>query len=235
MKASLLSLLVLSGLWWSGTAAAQSTLANGTFEAWVTASNVEAPTQWITSDEIGAAILPLAINGVSKSTEAHAGQFAARLMFKSLSIPLVGTIPVPAVLLLGTETPLINPNNLPRTQEDILRLRPGGIPFTARPTSMQFWFKYTGASTETGQVGLVLSKSGQIIGQTSIQLTGGVPDYRQINLPITYTATTAPDTLRIFFVAGTGATPSPTAALFVDDVTLPSRSLPTETHNWTLL
>ncbi|WP_133272036.1 T9SS type A sorting domain-containing protein [Hymenobacter radiodurans] len=221
MKAPLLSLLLLGGLWWSGTAAAQSTLANGTFEAWATQSNVEAPTQWITSDEIGAAILPLAIGGVTKSTEAHAGQFAARLTFKNISIPLVGNFPIPAVLLLGTETPLINPNNLPRTQEDILRLRPGGIPFTARPTAMQFWFKYTGTSTETGQVGLVLSKEGTIVGQTSIQLMGGVPDYRLINLPITYSATTMPDTLRIFFVAGTGATPSPTASLFVDDVTLP--------------
>lgn len=224
MKAPLLSLLLLSGLGWSGTAAAQSTLANGTFEAWATESNVEAPTQWITSDEIAAKILPLTINGVSKSTEAHAGQFAARLTFKNISIPLVGNFPVPAVLLLGTETPVINLTNLPRTQEDILRLRPGGIPFTARPTSMQFWFKYTGASTETGQVGLVLSKNSQLVGQTTFQLTGGVTDYRLVNLPISYpaaTATVMPDTLRIFFVAGTSVTPSATAALFVDDVTLP--------------
>jgi hypothetical protein len=86
---------------------------------------------------------------------------------------------------------------------------------------MQFWFKYTGTSTETGQVGLLLTKGDQIIGQTSMMLTGGVPDYRLINLPINYTSTEIPDALRIYFVAGTGATPSTAAALFVDDVTLP--------------
>jgi hypothetical protein len=48
-----------------------------------------------------------------------------------------------------------------------------------------------------------------------------VPTYTRINLPITYTSTEVPDALRIYFVAGTGASPSTTASLFVDDITLP--------------
>jgi hypothetical protein len=221
MKAPLLSLLLLGGLWYSGTAVAQSTLSNGTFETWATQNNVEAPAQWITSDQIAAELLLVGLNGVTKSAEVHGGQFAARLNFRNVPIPLVGNIPVPAVLLLGTKIPNISPTNLPRTQEDIIRLRPGGIPFTARPVSLQFWFKYTGAATDAGQAGVVLSNKGQLVGQGTLPLTGGVSSYTLANLPITYSSTVMPDTVRIFFVAGTNQTPSATAALFIDDVTLP--------------
>lgn len=225
MKASLLSLALLSSVLWSGAAVAQTTLSNGGFETWDTSKGPEGPVQWITSDQVVAdffAPFPIALGGVTKSGDVHGGQFAARLSFRNLTVPIFGTvIPVPAILLLGTKIPKINPNDLPETQEDVLRLRPGGIPFVARPTSMQFWFKYTGASTETGQVGVVLSNQDQAVGQTAIQLTGGVNDYRLINLPITYTSATIPDTLRIFFIAGTSSTPSTTAQLFIDDVTLP--------------
>ncbi|WP_159452047.1 T9SS type A sorting domain-containing protein [Hymenobacter roseosalivarius] len=220
MKASLLSLALLGGICWSGAAVAQTTLANGTLETWNRENGPEGPVQWITSDQI-AANLFIAVNGVTKSTESRTGAFAARLSFRNVTIPILGTFPVPALLLLGTKVPEISPTNLPRTQEDIVRLRPGGIPFTARPTSLQFWYKYTGVAADAGQAAVVLSKEGQAIGQAGITLNGGINTYTLINLPITYGSAVMPDTLRIVFTAGTNQTPSTTAALFIDDVTVP--------------
>ncbi len=66
MKAPLLSLLLLGSCWWSGTAVAQSTISNGTFETWTTGSGigVDVPTQWVTSDQIADNLIGLGLGTV---------------------------------------------------------------------------------------------------------------------------------------------------------------------------
>ena len=103
-------------------------VANGGFETWADRSGVDAPTGWLTTDDIAFALAGFNISTgtYTKVTDAHSGTYAARLESKST---LLGV--VPGALVLGSK---IGSN---------LAL-PGGLPFTARPTTLQFYYKLSG-------------------------------------------------------------------------------------------
>ena len=105
-------------------AAAQSTVANASFEAW--AGTPEKPTGWLTTDDVYAAVfgVPVATGTVSKSSTARNGSFAVQL--QTVTAPVVGTNA--GNLILGTAL-RIGPN---------FEFEQIGQGFTARPASLQF-------------------------------------------------------------------------------------------------
>lgn len=243
MKNCLRAFLCATALLWTGTISAQNALPNSGFETWQTRplSN-ERPEGWITSDDLIYQLLyptlgiltPNATRLVTKSTSTHTGSFAAQLVPKRISIVSLGSKDVPSVLLLGDRFRVTLPELLgdPANLLDISRSR--GIPYTSRPTQMSFWYKFTGTSVDQTQAGLVLTKGnvktdGIVIGTADATLEVGGTTYKQFSLPITYTSTEAPDSLRLGFVVGGNQVFSSSAVFSVDDITF--STLATATTN----
>ncbi|WP_324676683.1 T9SS type A sorting domain-containing protein [Hymenobacter sp. GOD-10R] len=235
MKNHLHTLLCAAGLLSAGGATAQTTVPNAGFETWENRplSN-ERPQGWLTADDIVYQVFqpivgPLTPNAtklVTKSSDKYTGSFAAQLIPKNISVLGLGSQPAPAILLLGdrfrvTFADLSDPTAL----ADIRRSR--GIPYTARPAQLTFWYKFAGTSTDQAQVAMALSKGnlsngGIIVGTASSTttnvITPGTTTYKQFSVPITYTSTEAPDSLRLGFSVGGNQVFSSSAALTIDDV-----------------
>jgi hypothetical protein len=231
MKNHLRTLLFATGLLYAGSVTAQTTVPNAGFENWETRplSN-ERPQGWLTADDILNQLLtiltPNATRLVTKSTDIHSGSFATQLTPKTINT-LLGARPVPSILLLGDrfrvtiDELLTNPDAV----ADISRSR--GVPYTGRPAQLTFWYKFAGTSTDQAQVALALSKGnlrsgGFLVGTgsstTTNIITPGTTTYKQFSVPITYTSTEAPDSLRLGFSVGGNQVFSSSAALTIDDV-----------------
>jgi Secretion system C-terminal sorting domain len=179
---------------------------NGGFENWTTQGTVEYPNNWLTTDAISAGQgSPFSLGTVTKSTERHSGSFAAKMESKTLF-----GVTLPAFLVLGSR--FINSNTFGI----------GGIPFTGRPGSLQFWYKLTVAANDSAGVYFVLTRGGgttaQVIGAAAAILPART-GYSQFSLPVSYAAGLAPDSLRLFFVCGTSGVAA-SSTLWVDDLAL---------------
>jgi len=236
MKNRLRALFCAAGLLWAGTSTAQSTIPNAGLDTWETRplSN-ERPQGWLTADDILYQLLyptlgiftPNATRLVTKTSDAHGGSFAASLVPKNITVPVIGTKPSPAILLLGDRFRVTLDELLsnPEAIADISRSR--GVPFTGRPTQLTFWYKFAGTSTDQAQVAMVLTNGniktgGTIVGSASSSATNiilpGTTTYTQFSVPITYASTLTPDSLRLGFSVGGNQVFSTSAALTIDDV-----------------
>lgn len=200
------------------TAASAQTVANLNLETWANRTTsvptgVEAPTNWQTTDDLIRTFtgfpLPSSTTTVTKTTDAHGGTYAARLETKTYSL-LGQTQAVPGSLILGTR--LVDFGSLF-----------GGVPYTSRPTQMQFWYKLTRPTTSTnpGQVSVSLSRTtGGVSTDVAINFQTLAPaaTYTLVTIPLTYTSTTTPDSLHIEFYSGAGQTPTVGNVLFIDDI-----------------
>lgn len=206
----------------AGSALAQTPAAvpNGTFETWATRSGSEAPQGWIRTDEILlfsplAPLAPLLVptGTTTKATVAHGGSFAAQIQNVTKTTPL-GSGVLPGVLLLG---PRVNPNGNGNIG--------GGVPYTSRPTRLQFWYKLTGDNalkdSAAVAVGLHKTQSGstKIVSFDAVLLTPA-PNYTLLDIPLTYLESFAPDTLEMLFTSGLAETITAGTTLTVDDVVL---------------
>ncbi|MCB2378314.1 T9SS type A sorting domain-containing protein [Hymenobacter sp. BT635] len=198
------------------TAANAQTLPNGTLETWSTRNSALAPTGWFTFDDLLASIgFPFPTATTTRSTDKHAGTYAAQL--ESKSNPLLQAV-IPGILGIGSN---------PTLESEF----PGGIPFTARPASMQFYYKLTGtgAADETAAAQVVLTKwdgtqSNPVAG-AAIELTPSA-GYTLVTLPLDYLSSVAPDSLRILFVSSTADEPTVGRVLLIDDVVMTGTALP---------
>ena len=230
MKKLLLSALTAAvGLATLAPAAAQTTFTNSNLETWETRNGVEAPANWLTTDDIVRALSPIAFQTgtVTKTTDAHGGNFAARL--ESKAIPLVGV--VPGVLVLGQD---LGPD------PQALNTNGNGVPFTGRPAELQFYYKLTGASAATDSASVVVQLAKSIDGQsesvadTVLVLTPSA-EYRLVRLPLNYYLPDAPDTLRLAFLSGqavdllglSGSGIHAGTALQIDDISFMGVATPT--------
>ena len=200
------------------TAAHAQTIANLNLETWANRTTsvlggVEAPTNWQTFDDVisGSAGFPLptGTTTTTKTTDAHSGTYAARLETKSYSL-LGQTGVVPGALVLGSR--FIDFGSLY-----------SGVPYTSRPTQMQFYYKLTrpAASTNPGAVSVSLSHTtGGVSTDVAINFQALAPaaSYTLVTIPLTYTSSTIPDSLHIEFYSGAGQTPTVGNVLFIDDV-----------------
>ena len=198
------------------TAASAQTVANLNLETWANRTTavptgVEAPTNWQTFDDVfsGFAGLPLpaSTTTVTKSTDAHGGSYAARLETKNYAL-LGGN--VPGAMALGTR--VIDFGSLY-----------SGVPYTSRPTQMQFWYKLTGAGAATDGSGVSVSLSRTTNGvSTDItyvqQVLAPAATYTLATVPLTYTSTATPDSLHIEFYTGSVQNITAGTVLLVDDI-----------------
>lgn len=214
----------LAGLLYSSAALAQTpgVVPNGTFETWVTRNSAEAPQRWVTTDDF-IPLTPLApaaqflipTGTTTKATDAHAGSFSAQLQNVLKTTP-VGSLVLPGILQLASR---VNPNS-----NSIIG--GGGIPYTGRPSRLQFWYKLTGAKALSDSAAVALSllktQSGetQVVAFDAILLTPATT-YTLFDLPITYYETFAPDTLELYFTSGLSQVAiTAGTTLTVDDVVL---------------
>jgi hypothetical protein len=199
------------------TSAHAQTVANLNFETWSTrtttvAGGVEAPTNWLTFDDVISSAagtpLPIGTTTTTKTTDAHGGTYAARLETKVFA--LVGQA-IPGVLVLGSR--FIDFGSLY-----------GGVPYTARPTQMQFYYKLTrtGGTPDAAGVSVSLSRTtGGVSTDIALANQSLLPAsaYTLVTVPLTYTASTTPDSLHIEFYSSAVQAPTAGTTLFIDDIT----------------
>ena len=190
------------------------TVPNGGLETWLTRNGGDVPQGWVTSDDLYARLgLAVSQGTVSKTTTAHGGSFAARVAVQSIfGRNLIG------VLVLG---------DVSRVGLTFNTASRGGIPFTARPTQVQFWYRFSGAANDSANFYLELRRgagtAARQVGVGTRYLVAPAANtavYTLATLPITYGPNSLPpDSLRIYLSVGSTRS-STTAVLLLDDLTL---------------
>lgn len=199
MKAfSLACLLVASWLLGSTTVVAQA-LPNATFETWSSPYGVEAPASWLTTDDVYASYFGVArgtynLGAVSKSTDAHGGSYAVKLTSTVASYNNAA-VTIPGEVVLGARAGLYEYLGLPL----------GGAPYTARPTQMQFFYKFSGALADSALALVYFTKTTN--GKPTVIGLGGqylapATAYTAATVSISYTDTTIPDSVHVVFASG---------------------------------
>ncbi|MDO7851349.1 T9SS type A sorting domain-containing protein [Hymenobacter convexus] len=192
------------------------TIANLDFETWsnrttAVAAGVEAPANWQTFDDVLSAVvgvaLPVSSSTVTKSTDAHGGSYAARLETKTFA--LLGAT-VPGAMALGSR--YIDFGSLY-----------SGVPYTSRPTQMQFYYKLTGPGAATDRPGVSVSLTRTTGGVSTDIVLAFLPlapaaTYTLATVPLTYLSAATPDSVHIEFYSAGGQNPLPGTVLLVDDV-----------------
>jgi len=214
MKALLRTGLATSLLVATLASAQAQTIPNGGFETWALRNSVEAPTGWVTTDDVAAALVGTAFTGTyTKVTDAHGGTYAARLESKNTLLGIV----VPGAVGIGT-----------KVGSDVTL--PGGIPFTGRPTMLQFYYKLSGPQPVAAsdgafaQVALTRYVNGatQTLATARQVFTTVTSTYVLAQVPLTYTSSATPDSVHLVLSSGAiiTATAGPVAGTVfqVDDV-----------------
>ena len=214
MKALLRTGLATSLLVATLASAQAQTIPNGGFETWALRNSVEAPTGWVTTDDVAAALVGTAFTGTyTKVTDAHGGTYAARLESKNTLLSIV----VPGAVGIGTK---VGANVA----------LPGGIPFTGRPTMLQFYYKLSGPQLVAAsdgafaQVALTRYVNGatQTLATARQVFTTVTSTYVLAQVPLTYTSSATPDSVHLVLSSGAiiTATAGPVAGTVfqVDDV-----------------
>jgi|GEM_PF-1098949 len=210
------------------TSSAQtSTVPNGNLNAWQTRSTVEVPQDWTTTDEaIKASPFGFfyATSTTTKATDSRTG-FAARLETKT--DPVVSGIiggPVPGALFLGRVTVAELQSFIGNPNANGLSAL-GGLPFTARATNMQFYYKLTGANAAPDSAYALVSLTRTVAGTVQTVAVGSLrllpaATYTLGNIPLFYTSTLAPDSVHIAFASGVARNRTAGTTLLVDDVVM---------------
>ena len=181
---------------------------NSTLDTWVMRAGHEVPANWLTTEDLTGG--GLGTNTVVKTTVAHDGAFAAQIQTQSIA----GVTQFPGILILG--------NVLNRTSTGL-----GGLPFTARPRSLQFYYQLEGpravADSATMLVLLTRRASGTaapvVIAGGSYDFSTPASSYTLVTVPLQYISALAPDTVAMFFVSGTSTTVTVGTVLRIDDIT----------------
>jgi len=200
-------------------AAAQDTVPNPSFERWsndtATLTGIGTkipylnPTGWTTVNSVTLAEGGEA--GVTRSSNAYSGNYAAQLRTDSLAI---ASITIPGVMLLGS----INIETQKIT---------GGVPFTGRPDSLYFYGEYIPAKgkVDSGLAYVLLTdwntktNRRDTVGFGGILTFGLDSPYGQFNIPITYNPqySEVPDTIQIAFSTSYSFYNPPAGSLFLID------------------
>jgi hypothetical protein len=203
----------------TGLASAQNFPNNG-LEVWNTTTGGEKPANWQTTDNIldflvGAPAGSFQTGAVTKTTDAHSGSFAAKVTTVGVPTTSGGSVPFPGFLVLGNRVVI-------DADDNIL----AGLPYTSRPTQMQFYYKLsgTGAATDQAGVQVILSRTSggnsQVVGGASIAFTAAANTYTLVTLPLQYASSLQPDSITVYCTSGNVATPQVGTTLQLDDFVL---------------
>jgi hypothetical protein len=202
MKKICTLVLLVIGLYFTGSS--QGVVPNAGFETWTdsiscgTWSGVEFP---------GFPPLYPAVYTLKRTTDKHSGTYAAKITSAVIS----GLGNSPGVGTLGT---------VDLTTQTIK----GGIPFTEKPATMKFWYKYQPVTGDTMFVFIGLFKRNGSVTDTvakgSFQLSQTVSAYTQQTITLEYLLpTVTPDSMNIIALSSQASIHAG-STLYLDDLTL---------------
>ncbi len=190
-------------------AAQAQIFSTGTFDAWVTRNNIEKPVDWETIDSELATQIPIPLPPtVTKTTVARTGPFAAQLATQNF----LGQLSVPGIILLG--------NTFNSGGGSI----PGGLPFTGRPASLQFYYQLSGPQAVADSAYMVVELTRLVNGQVQIVAEGEhifralAGSYTLVTVPLQYRSSLAPDSVSMGFSSGVANNVNAGTILRIDDI-----------------
>lgn len=245
------NILFFAALFVFGNCFAQNTIPNGGFETWGGNSffTQEQPNSWTAALDgtitlYGSYGLPVHFYFGTKSTDAHSGNYALKLVSQNVGITgMSSSYQFPGIAQLGNadgfSIPLSTVTNLaslisnlgngqldsiPLTTEDLQslsslsELMASGIAFTTTPAHLNLWVKYLPQGNDQMRV-IAYTRNGQVpVGYGTYTSEGAMPDYTQIRVSFS-NALEACDSLSIIILTG-GLNPDPATELYIDDVTV---------------
>jgi len=227
MKQLLYSALLLIGLLLGITCPGSAqAIPNNSFDTWATRGTIEAPTNWLTSDDILSFINQQgqgAFNTgtVTKSTDAHGGTFAAKLTTITTPATTTNIAILPGLLVLGNKTGVLTFRGLPL----------GGSPYPTRPTQFNFYYKLSGPATDSASALVyftnTINGAPNLVGYGFQYLRPTTGGYAAISVPIQYdpASSAAPDSVHFQFSSGDAGVLTAGTTLLIDDITLGNTAL----------
>lgn len=205
---SLFSLLAITGI-------AQPS--NIGFENWgtVTGTTAEDPTSWVSHNVLNNVLLgsnPVTLTKVT-GTDKHSGTYAAKLTTVRLNSP-------PSGWALNDTVGFMSTGKLTLTAPYLYL----GYPETQKPSTFNFWGKYTPNGADTASALIILLKQNgsnkDTVGVGYSIITGTVSTYTQYMVPVIYNATVTgnPDTAIIAFSSSGNNKPKVGSAFYIDDL-----------------
>lgn len=193
----------------AGISKAQQQISNGGFEKWDTIGLYSQPTDWYTLN-------PLARFGfdpsTTLSTDAHSGQYAARLeTLSNSSTSYAGLL---------SSGPVLDKNLRP-----VFDMLP--ISFTSRPKRLQFYFKSFPKKNDTCAIYLGLTKwntttkSSDTIAYASMLFPDSIAKYTMADIALTYKSNQGPDSMFVIISSSLdGFNPTEGSVFLIDDISL---------------
>lgn len=208
----LLFVLLTSGLNISSMAQT-GVIPNGNLNTWTNVFfTYDEPNSWASSNQYKALDTSNPVT-VYKTTDSHAGTYAARIETKAMS-----TAPAPDFDTLG----FLLCGSLDFSTGAIK-----GFPYSSRPERLEYFYKYLPMTGDEGGVYVSLTKWDSNTGSSILIADGGasytqsVNSYTQGRDTLTYYTNDVPDTASIIFVSSNFLFGSPKvgSVLFIDEVT----------------
>jgi hypothetical protein len=190
----------LIGILISINALMAQSIPNAGFETWTIQQQIDVATGWVKAPT------------VSKSSDAHSGQFAAEIIAGDFTNPQSGqTFSLPGRLVTGAAT-----TGMGQTAIE-------GFSFSQRPDSLTGWFKYSFTQTDACIFNVTLTKWNpttqmrDIIGEgQSIENEAFI--YRRFSFPVSYISNEIPDTCIVEFLSSDIQSGIQGSILLIDDI-----------------
>ena len=204
----LLTAVAGAGLLAPTTQAQAQTFSNSTLDAWVTRNNIETPVNWQTIDTEIASQVPVPVPPtVTKTAVVRTGPFAAQLATQNI----LGVVTLPGVMILG---------NSSNGGGDI----PGGLPFTARPAALQFYYQLSGPRAVADSAYMAVELTRLVNGNVEVVAEGEhyfralAGSYTLVTVPLRYRSALAPDSASMGFTSGVATNVTAGTTLRIDDI-----------------
>lgn len=188
--------LLIAGFVCLGTFANAQQVPNGTLEAWTDSGmGYEDPDGFQTLNFFSLLGAPVS---VAKTTSSHQGTYAAQITAVSADLGS-GPQTFPGVMALSADG------------------NASGIPYTFRPDSVVFWYKYNPVNGDMGSAVIQLTLNGNDVANGTYAFTTAQSTWKRASAAFTYSSSSTPDTLNIGFITGT-ASPQDGSSLTIDDI-----------------
>jgi len=181
---------------------------NAGFENWTLKTfptQYEVPDNW---DQLNDETNFIGILTCVKTTDAHSGSFAAKLITKTVTI----------LSMTDTANGIISTGKIITTPPYGVT---GGIPYTLRPDSITGWYKYTPTPGDSCQIEFDLKNvNHDTIGKAIFKTGATIDQYTRFSAPVVYTSSGTPDTGLWLISSSNGFNALPNSTLIVDDLGL---------------
>ncbi len=168
---------------------------NFDFENWEAADVGEKPIAW---DVSNIDLVLGTVTTVTKDPAAFSGNFCARLETIEEDIPFVGIVVAPGIITLGEFV-----IDLVAMTGNVI----GGIPFTARPTMLKGYYKYSPAGIDSCLIAIGLSKwntgnnERDTVGYGYFNSKNTVTEWTLFEMLIEYASPDNPDSMNIIIMS----------------------------------